>query len=81
MIIFISPCVLFIWKQEEDNKTFENYKDDMMDARLKNCHKVEYTQRPEITNEIVWLICNVFKSSDPLFTNQNIEERQNTEDK
>lgn len=52
-----------------------------MDSRRKNRHILEYTQKPNIANEIVWLIWNVPKGSDPLYTNQNIEERQNTEAK
>lgn len=48
---------------------------------MKNCHIVEYIQKPNTANETVWLIWNVCKGSDSLFTNQNIEERQNTEAK
>lgn len=42
---------------------------------------VESTQKPNVENEIVWLIWNVCKGSDPLFTNQNIEVRQKTKAK
>lgn len=51
-MIFISPCVLSLFEK----KKIRHYEDDMMDARWKNCHIVEYTQNPNIENEIVLLI-------------------------